>query len=49
MIGERFCIYNGITLGDLNGYNDGAVIQPGDVLTLNADLVTDWVNPYADE
>lgn len=46
-IGERFCIYNGLTLGILNGYSHGAVIQPGDVLTLNADLVTDWVDPYA--
>ena len=48
-IGERFCIYNGNALGLLNGYSHGAVIQPGDVLTLNADLVTDWVDPYADE
>jgi hypothetical protein len=48
-IGERFCIYNGMMLGLLNGYTVHAVIQPGDVLTLNADLVTDWVDPYADE
>lgn len=48
-IGERFCIYNGNALGLLNGYSHGAVIQPGDVLTLNADLVTGWVDPYADE
>ncbi len=49
VIGERFCIYNGMMLGDLNGYSHGAVIQSGDVLTLNAALVTDWVDPYADE
>jgi hypothetical protein len=48
-IGDRFCIYNGNMLGLLNGYTVHAVIQPGDVLTLNADLVTDWVDPYADE
>lgn len=48
-IGDRFCIYNGGMLDLLNGYSHGAVIQPGDVLTLNADLVTDWVDPYADE
>ncbi|MGO2747460.1 hypothetical protein [Microbacterium sp.] len=48
-IGDRFCIYNGLALETLNGYSHGAVIQPGDVLTLNADLVTDWVDPYADE
>jgi LysM repeat protein len=48
-IGERFCIYNGILLGLLNGYTVHDVIQPGDVLTLNADLVTDWVDPYAVE
>lgn len=48
-IGDRFCIYNGMALGPLNGYSHGAVIQPGDLLTLNADLVTGWVDPYADE
>jgi len=48
-IGDRFCIYNGLALETLNGYSHGAVIQPGDVLTLNADLITDWVYPYADE
>jgi hypothetical protein len=48
-IGDRFCIYNALALELLNGYSHGAVIQPGDVLTLNADLVTDWVYPYADE
>lgn len=48
-IGDRFCIYNGGMLGPLNGYGVDAVIQPGDVLTLNADLVSDWVDPYADE
>lgn len=48
-IGDRFCIYNGNLLGLLNGYSGGAAIQPGDVLTLNADLVTDWVDPYAHE
>ncbi|MCM3781134.1 hypothetical protein [Microbacterium hydrocarbonoxydans] len=46
VIGERFCIYNGIALGMLNGYPGGDAIQPGDVITLNADLVTDWVSPY---
>ncbi|WP_143740680.1 hypothetical protein [Microbacterium sp. SZ1] len=46
VIGERFCIYNGMALGMLNGYAGGDAIQPGDVLTLNADLVTDWVSPY---
>lgn len=46
VIGERFCLYNGIALGMLNGYKGGDAIQPGDVLTLNADLVTDWVSPY---
>lgn len=48
-IGERFCIYNALALETLNGYSHGAAIQPGDVLTLNADLVTDWVDPYAGE
>ncbi len=47
IIGDRFCIYNGIALGTLNGYRSGE-IQPGDVLTLDADLVTDWVSPYDD-
>ncbi|WP_341935481.1 hypothetical protein MRBLWO14_001133 [Microbacterium sp. LWO14-1.2] len=46
VIGERFCIYNGMALGMLNGYKGGDAIQPGDVITLNADLVTDWVSPY---
>lgn len=48
-IGDRFCIYNALTLELLNGYGHGTAIQPGDVLTLNADLVTDWVDPYAEE
>ena len=47
MIGDRFCIYNGFALGTLNGYLSGE-IQPGDVLTLDADLLTDWVSPYDD-
>ncbi|MDP3949575.1 hypothetical protein, partial [Microbacterium sp.] len=47
-IGDRFCIYNALMLELLNGYSHGAQIQPGDVLTLNADLVTDWVYPYAE-
>ncbi|WP_194421078.1 hypothetical protein [Microbacterium abyssi] len=46
VIGDRFCIYNGIALETLNMYPGGDAIQPGDVLTLNADLVTDWVSPY---
>lgn len=45
-IGERFCIYNAGTLGMLNGYKGGDAFQPGDVITLNADIVTDWVSPY---
>lgn len=45
-IGDRFCIYNGLSLASLNGYRGYEAIQPGDVLTLNADLVTDWVDPY---
>ncbi|KNY07870.1 hypothetical protein AKH00_06525 [Microbacterium sp. GCS4] len=45
-IGERFCIYNAGMLGMLNGYKGGDAFQPGDVITLNADLVTDWVSPY---
>lgn len=45
-IGDRFCIANGIALDTLNMYPPGHAIQPGDVLRLNADLVTDWVNPY---
>ena len=48
-IGDRFCIYNGLSLASLNGYRGYEAIQPGDVLTLNADLVTDWVDPYADQ
>lgn len=45
-IGDRFCIANGGGgLESLNGYAGGDAIQPGDVLTLNADLVTDWVSP----
>lgn len=48
-IGERFCIYNALTLEVLNGYSHGRTIQPGDTLILNADLITDWVDPYADE
>lgn len=45
-IGDRFCIVNGGGgLEMLNGYPGGDAIQPGDVLTLNADLVTDWVSP----
>lgn len=48
VIGDRFCIYNGMALEMLNGYPGGDAIQPGDVLTLNADLVTDWVNPFGE-
>lgn len=44
-ISYRFCIVSA-NLDSLNGYSHGAVIQPGDVLTLNADYVTDWVDPY---
>lgn len=47
-IGDRFCIANGISLGTLNGYPGGEAIHPGDILTLNADLVTDWVPPTND-
>lgn len=48
-IGDRFCIANGGSgLEMLNGYPGGDAIQPGDVLTLNADLVTDWVSPYSE-
>lgn len=45
-IGDRFCIYNGMSLSTLNNYLGGEVIQPGDVLTLNADYATDFVYPY---
>ena len=45
-IGDRFCIYNGMTLATLNNYPGGAIIQPGDILTLNADHATDFVYPY---
>lgn len=48
VIGDRFCIYNGVMLDLLNMYPGGDAIQPGDVLTLNADLVTDWVSPYGE-
>ncbi|MFJ6532463.1 hypothetical protein [Microbacterium sp. NPDC091662] len=47
-IGDRFCIENGVQLPLLNGYKGGDALQPGDVITLNADLITDYVFPYAD-
>lgn len=46
VIGDWFCIYNGLALSTLNMYRGADAIQPGDVLTLRADLVTDWVDPY---
>lgn len=48
-ITDRFCFSDSGGIGMLNGYSHGAVIQPGDVLTLNVNLITDWVYPYADE
>lgn len=46
VIGDRFCIYNGGALSLLNNYPADEGIQPGDVLTLNADYATDFVYPY---
>lgn len=41
VIGERFCIYNGLMIGSLNGHEDYQWIQPGEVLVLNPQAVTE--------
>lgn len=42
VIGDRFCIYNGMALKHLNGYKAYESIQPGDVLVLNPQAVPDF-------
>lgn len=49
VIGDRFCIWNGLALTTLNNYPVSLVIQPGDELLLNADYATDFEYPYATE
>ncbi|WP_291378585.1 hypothetical protein [Demequina sp.] len=48
VIGDRFCIYNGIALGMLNGHKGYEPIQPGEVLVINPAAVPDFEyhNPY---
>ena len=45
--GSAYIWIGSANLGSLNGHRGYEVIQPGDVLTLNADHITDWVDPYA--
>lgn len=49
VIGDRFCIYNGLMLSQLNNYSPSAQIQPGDVLILDADYAGEVVSPSAPE
>ncbi|GAA1998784.1 hypothetical protein [Microbacterium pumilum] len=47
-IGDRFCIYNGLAIPDLNGHAGYEAIQPGEVLVLDPAAVPDfeYVYPY---
>lgn len=45
-IGDRFCIYNGLTIPDLNGHKGYEPIQPGEVLVLDPAAVPGFEYDY---